>query len=180
MLNMKPIINVDSIAPNSQCASCGNQEKLVLHHIKPRSEGGGNDPSNLQILCEDCHRRIHHISPHNSELKDLIETFYDVQKVRIAISNCLSRVEDTSLPKVRDHLQDMEKDIEKGLRVSLEQEPVYRHYLSKIEGIGPILAANVIALLHDSLRFGLFRPFGTTPVITLKKVAHQDYEGARE
>jgi hypothetical protein len=153
MLNMKPIINVGSIAPIPQCATCGNQEKLVLHHIKPRSVGGGNDASNLQILCEECHRRVHHIFPHKSELKDLVETLYDIQKVRIAVGNRLSRGEDTSLSRVRDHLQELEKDIEKRLRLSLEPEPVYRNYLSKIEEIGPILAANVVALLYDPQRF---------------------------
>jgi HNH endonuclease/transposase IS116/IS110/IS902 family protein len=153
MLNLKPIINLGSIAPTPQCATCGNQEKLVLHHIKPRSEGGGNDPSNLQILCEECHRRVHHIFPHKSELKDLVETLYDIQKVRIAISNRLSRGEDTSLSGVRDYLRKLEKDIERRLRLRLEPEPVYRHYLSKIEGIGPILAANVVALLYDPQRF---------------------------
>jgi hypothetical protein len=37
--------------------------------------------------------------------------------------------------------------------LSLEPEPVYQHYLSKIEGIGPILGANVVALLYDPQRF---------------------------
>ena len=153
MLNMKPIINVGSIAPIPQCATCGDRGKLVLHHIKPRSEGGGNGASNLQILCEECHRKVHHIFPHKSELKDLVETLYDIQKVRIAVGNRLNRGEDTSLSGVRDHLQELEKDIEKRLRSSLEPEPVYRDYLSKIEGIGPILAANVVALLYDPQRF---------------------------
>jgi len=113
MLNMKPNINVGSIAPMRQCATCGNPENLVLHHIKPRSEGGGTDASNLQILCDECHRRVHHIFPHKSELKDLVETLYDIQKVRIAVGNRLSRGEDTSLSGIRDHLQELEKGIKK-------------------------------------------------------------------
>lgn len=31
-----------------------------VHHIKPVSEGGGDEPSNLITLCCDCHKKRHH------------------------------------------------------------------------------------------------------------------------
>jgi 5-methylcytosine-specific restriction endonuclease McrA len=40
------------------CMECGDGplEKLVTHHIKPRSLGGTNEASNLEILCSQaCH-----------------------------------------------------------------------------------------------------------------------------
>lgn len=153
MLNMKPVINVRPTAPVTQCAACGKQERLVLHHIRPRSEGGTNDPINLQLLCEECHRKIHHISHHKSELRSLVETLYDIQNVRIAIGNRLGRGEDTCFSGILDQLRELEKDVTKRLRLRLEYESVYQHYLSKIKGIGPVLAANVIALLYDPRRF---------------------------
>lgn len=33
--------------------------QLNVHHIKPVSEGGGNEPENLVTLCVQCHRKRH-------------------------------------------------------------------------------------------------------------------------
>jgi len=32
---------------------------LELHHIKPRSFGGSNEPENLLPLCSKCHKKVH-------------------------------------------------------------------------------------------------------------------------
>ena len=42
-----------------QSPDCGNRHFLEIHHIMPRSEGGGNDPTNLITLCSACHRLAH-------------------------------------------------------------------------------------------------------------------------
>lgn len=36
------------------CRECGSGDWLTIDHIKPRSKGGTNAPSNLQTLCYDC------------------------------------------------------------------------------------------------------------------------------
>jgi len=41
---------------------CGRTRFLEVHHRRPRAMGGGNDPSNLQVLCSGCHRQIHRCS----------------------------------------------------------------------------------------------------------------------
>lgn len=33
--------------------------QLTLHHIKPLSEGGTDNKNNIQIICLECHRKIH-------------------------------------------------------------------------------------------------------------------------
>jgi ATP adenylyltransferase len=41
------------------CQLCGatrNEERLEVDHIVPRSKGGSNNPSNLQVLCARCNR----------------------------------------------------------------------------------------------------------------------------
>jgi 5-methylcytosine-specific restriction endonuclease McrA len=38
---------------------CEHTKFLEVHHIKPRIEGGGNDPENLVTLCSACHRLVH-------------------------------------------------------------------------------------------------------------------------
>ena len=44
------------------CAKCGRSGKIEnfdLHHKVFRSRGGTDDPENLEILCRDCHNKIH-------------------------------------------------------------------------------------------------------------------------
>ena len=45
------------------CEMCMKEGKYVpveeVHHIKPISEGGTNDESNLMSLCHSCHEKIH-------------------------------------------------------------------------------------------------------------------------
>ena len=41
---------------NTQCANCGTSEKLEVDHIVPMAFGGDVvEPSNLQMLCTECH-----------------------------------------------------------------------------------------------------------------------------
>lgn len=44
----------------NHCETCGSTETLVIHHIKPVSEGGSNENKNLKVLCSNCHDLIHH------------------------------------------------------------------------------------------------------------------------
>jgi hypothetical protein len=39
--------------------TCRNRWRLQIHHIEPRSRGGGNEPGNLMPVCS-VHHRIHH------------------------------------------------------------------------------------------------------------------------
>lgn len=46
---------------NYTCQQCGRTAnevaELHIHHIKPLSKGGTNDPSNLVTLCDYCHSK---------------------------------------------------------------------------------------------------------------------------
>ena len=44
-----------------KCYKCkyDNLNILQIHHIKTKKEGGGEDLSNLQLLCPNCHMEIH-------------------------------------------------------------------------------------------------------------------------
>ena len=48
---------------HGKCQLCGKEivkgEKAHLHHIKPRSETGTDRPSNIALLHEDCHDKLH-------------------------------------------------------------------------------------------------------------------------
>ena len=42
------------IAEAPWCVQCGRTSDLTVDHIRPRSRGGTNDRSNLQVLCRSC------------------------------------------------------------------------------------------------------------------------------
>jgi len=39
----------------NRCNQCGVEAPLEIDHVVPRSQGGGDEASNLQGICEDCH-----------------------------------------------------------------------------------------------------------------------------
>ena len=43
-----------------KCVFCGREGDILhVHHVRPRSEGGSDDPSNLVSVCVACHSKIH-------------------------------------------------------------------------------------------------------------------------
>ena len=42
-----------------KCEICGEVVSLDRHHIKPVSQGGGDQEWNIVKICPTCHRRIH-------------------------------------------------------------------------------------------------------------------------
>lgn len=51
------------ITANPLCEMCKREGRFIpaqeVHHMKPLSEGGTNDWSNLEALCKTCHARHH-------------------------------------------------------------------------------------------------------------------------
>jgi len=41
-----------------ECMYCGNDDDLHVHHLKPRKEGGTDEPRNLITLCSSCHGKM--------------------------------------------------------------------------------------------------------------------------
>jgi 5-methylcytosine-specific restriction endonuclease McrA len=42
-----------------RCQNCGSKHNLQVHHLKFRSQSGGDEEQNLITVCADCHARIH-------------------------------------------------------------------------------------------------------------------------
>jgi 5-methylcytosine-specific restriction endonuclease McrA len=42
-----------------QIPGCGRTQLLEVHHIRPRREGGSNQPENLVTTCSACHQLLH-------------------------------------------------------------------------------------------------------------------------
>jgi 5-methylcytosine-specific restriction endonuclease McrA len=42
-----------------RCQVCGSMQNLQVHHLKFRSQSGGDEEQNLITLCTECHERVH-------------------------------------------------------------------------------------------------------------------------
>jgi 5-methylcytosine-specific restriction endonuclease McrA len=42
-----------------RCQACGSMQHLQVHHLKLRSQSGGDVEQNLITLCAECHVRTH-------------------------------------------------------------------------------------------------------------------------
>jgi 5-methylcytosine-specific restriction endonuclease McrA len=42
-----------------RCQVCGSMQRLQVHHLKLRSQSGGDEEHNLITLCADCHAHVH-------------------------------------------------------------------------------------------------------------------------
>jgi hypothetical protein len=40
---------------NYSCQHCNSRDRLEIHHLKPRRQGGKDAPENLITWCENCH-----------------------------------------------------------------------------------------------------------------------------
>lgn len=57
-----------------RCEFCGSKNELDVHHIHYRSLGA-EQPTDLVVLCRDCHRGTHRgREPHRSVLRKLAST----------------------------------------------------------------------------------------------------------
>jgi len=97
-------------------------------------------------------------------LRNLVDIYYDFQGQRIQTqlrigtserTNTLSK-EDLSIygiTTIMENAQNFEKDIEKLIVRQLKNHALYTQYLSKIAGIGPLIAAGLIAYIDDIEKF---------------------------
>ena len=74
---------------NYTCQCCNKHIKdlkninLQVHHIKPKSQGGTDVPSNLITLCEQCHKRIHEYLKQNKKIRFKIKEYKENTRLNI-------------------------------------------------------------------------------------------------
>lgn len=64
-------LSAEEIIP---CEHCHKEQAVDVHHLKFRSEGGGDEIENLIGLCRECHNLCHAYSSFNSEVKHTLKT----------------------------------------------------------------------------------------------------------
>lgn len=101
--------------------------------------------------------------PHHL-LRTLVDMYYDFQSQRIqtqlrigASERKHSLTEDElsiyGITTIFENAQSFEKDIDKLIRTQLKNHALYNQYLALIRGIGPMLAAGLIAYIDDIEKF---------------------------
>ena len=97
-------------------------------------------------------------------LRVLVEMYYDFQNTRIRTSNrSLMNLERNKIPAeaLKEYgVEDLfktskgfEKAIEKRIRQDLRNRPIYTEYLELIKGMGPVLAAGLIAWIQTPANY---------------------------
>lgn len=91
----------------------------------------------------------------NKELRVLVESFYDMQKLRIALGNRIRQYGKAGLLESVDpypaleRIREGEKELEGQIPSVVKQHPLWDMWFSGVKGIGPDMAAGVIAWRDD-------------------------------
>ena len=97
-------------------------------------------------------------------LRNLVDIYYDFQGQRIQTqlrigsserANTLTKEELSiyGITTIMDNAAIFEQDIEKLITRQLKNHALWTQYLSKIQGIGPLIAAGLIAYIDDISKF---------------------------
>lgn len=80
-----------------KCSVCGGTDRLEVHHIIRRMDGGSNNPVNLTLMCQGCHDDIH-----SNDLAERRYAFYENEMLMIEkeIVKCMGTYFcDTAVPE---------------------------------------------------------------------------------
>jgi hypothetical protein len=105
-----------------------------------------------------------------SYLRFLVETYYDIQDQRIVAQNRLRSYQDAKEAERRDELQQtsewvdqrfdkIERETKAKILREVRRYPLARDYMLKIKGVGPCIAAAIIAYYEDVERFSTISKF---------------------
>jgi len=138
------------------CWNCGEHLAVDAHHLD--GHHGNNSPENLAPWCKRCHNEVHDISDNLTDLGLVARQLYSIQDQRIGMNNRLFAYGNLGYTapyahEIYNELVELEKRAKKIVSLAVRREPVYQAYLSKIAGIGPLLAVTLISEIGDPGRF---------------------------
>ena len=91
----------------------------------------------------------------NKELRILVESFYDMQKLRIAMGNRVRQygkaglLTDIDPTPALEQIKEGEKELERQITDVVKQHPLWGEWFAGVKGIGPVMAAGLIAWRDD-------------------------------
>lgn len=135
------------------CVHIGCERKACdRHHL----DGNHSNPApdNLVPVCKLCHNKVHGITANMTALKVLVRQFYDLQDGRKRMGNRVSALEGLdlsgipTLDEAASVYSVLENRMQKLVARQLAGIPIYDEWLSKVKGVGPLLAGSLIAELE--------------------------------
>jgi len=82
------------------------------------------------------------------EILALYKAYKTIQAARVQMSNRVWHKGEGIIQEIEDELEDREKDLFKRLGEELEKRRIWTDWLSKIEGIGPVISAGIIGYIE--------------------------------
>lgn len=106
-----------------------------------------------------------------TQLKFLVERFYQFQKHRVAMSNQLYQLKEdgeevAELEEFYNEIYGFEKRLYKFIRQEVEKTNIWQHFLKDVKGIGPTMAASLLVTIdvHKTKHVSsLWKYAGMTP-----------------
>lgn len=134
---------------------CSNEANDV-HHVS--GDHGDNRPENLAPVCKLHHNEVHDITPQMTDLTLLTRQFYSLQSQRMGMAKRIGAYDELGLdvPHTEQALEpivEAEKKMEKHIQSLVKTVPIYKAWLKDVKGIGPKLAASLIAEIGSPDRF---------------------------
>lgn len=140
-----------------ECAAVGCEYVATdVHHWD--GDHSNDAPENLCPGCKLCHNAVHGITAEMSDLKLLTRLFYEAQGQRKAAANRVRAYEALHIEvpyahKALEDARDYEAHLAKHIQAMLKVNPFYNAWLKHVKGIGPLLAASLLAELGSPQRF---------------------------
>jgi len=138
------------------CAQCKERIATDVHHLD--GHHWNDDPANLAPICKRCHDEFHGVSVELNDLALVVRQFYDIQDLRMSMSNRLKAYERLGYhtehaSEVYDKMQEFESYIGDVASKMVKDEPIFNAWLKHVKGIGPILSAAIITRISSIDRF---------------------------
>jgi hypothetical protein len=91
------------------------------------------------------------------EILALYKAYKTIQAARVQMSNRVWHKGEGIIQQIEEELEEREKDLFKKLNEELDKRRIWRDWLSKISGIGPVISAGIIGYVEkvglDRLRY---------------------------
>ena len=110
----------------TRCANCKTSKRLIIHHINGNYRD--NNIENLQVLCRNCHRRLHWSA---KKMTDEQRREKHLARLEKAKQEKIKKQKDAFFAEFKNYDYKTSKDLCKILGVS-------REYIRQLRGLGKI------------------------------------------
>lgn len=129
------------------CWSCDKHKANDVHHLD--GNHSNNIPSNLTPYCKRCHNEVHGISDNLTALGLVVQSYEDVQRMRIAVGNRIGAYEKLGyevgpLYRLRETLRAEEESLSADIERGLRRCSIYEAWLRHVDGIGHKIAGKLV------------------------------------